>query len=200
MRNILIPAAIVAFGLTGAAGATTVFSEDFEGNALTLNGTPTGWTVTSGSVDIIGTGFYEIAGPGTYLDMNGSTGEEGFIETIVSGLTVGDTYTLSFDVAYNSSSAAQLSFYIDYFAGGVGSPIPGSGSSFVTMVYTFTASAASVLLGFADTSGTPGDNQGPLLDNIVVASTVAPVPLPAAGLLLIGGLGGLAALRRRRKA
>jgi len=31
-------------------------------------------------------------------------------------------------------------------------------------------------------------------------STVAPVPVPAAGLLMIGALGGLAALRRRRRA
>ncbi len=34
----------------------------------------------------------------------------------------------------------------------------------------------------------------------LVTATLAPVPLPAAGLLLIGALGGLAALRRRRTA
>lgn len=32
------------------------------------------------------------------------------------------------------------------------------------------------------------------------ATTLSPVPLPASGLLLIGALGGLAVLRRRRKA
>lgn len=30
--------------------------------------------------------------------------------------------------------------------------------------------------------------------------SIAPVPLPAGGLMLLGGLGGLAALRRRKKA
>jgi hypothetical protein len=36
--------------------------------------------------------------------------------------------------------------------------------------------------------------------NWQLTGTVAPVPLPASGLLLLAGFGGLAALRRKRKA
>jgi len=45
-------------------------------------------------------------------------------------------------------------------------------------------------------TGTKTTGIGVAFDNL----TVAPVPLPAAGLLLLGGLGGLVAVRRRRKA
>jgi hypothetical protein len=38
------------------------------------------------------------------------------------------------------------------------------------------------------------------LSHITFYDTAAPVPLPAAGFLMIGALGGLAALRRRRRA
>lgn len=43
------------------------------------------------------------------------------------------------------------------------------------------------------------DNVG-FADGALAGIGIAPVPLPAAGLMLIAGLGGIAALRRRRKA
>jgi hypothetical protein len=50
--------------------------------------------------------------------------------------------------------------------------------------------------------GTSGGNAQARIDNIVVPDPVEPppVPVPAAGWMLVAGLGGLAALRRRRTA
>ena len=46
--------------------------------------------------------------------------------------------------------------------------------------------------------GLTNDRQG-FADGALASVSVAPVPVPAAGLLLLGGVGGLAAVRRKRK-
>ena len=66
----------------------------------------------------------------------------------------------------------------------------------MSAIYTFFYDGTSDFLFFADTSGTAADQGGPVLDNVRLST----VPLPAGGLLLLGALGGIAALRRRRKA
>lgn len=66
-----------------------------------------------------------------------------------------------------------------------------------TLVTTeFTVAQAGSYSLFFKADG-HSNSYGGLIDDI--ALTPAPVPLPAAGLLLLGGLGGLAAMRRKRK-
>lgn len=63
------------------------------------------------------------------------------------------------------------------------------GAAFVPVlasVIRFTVQDTNDLLGVAD--------------GALAGVGIAPIPVPAAGLLLLGGLGGLAALRRRKKA
>ncbi len=196
-------AAAFGLALTSAASASVViFTDNFDGEALGTNATLDQWTVTRDSVDVIGSGFFDFyPGNGNYLDLNGSTSSqgqtEGRIETGPLGLTLGKRYELSFSYGTNSRPGplpAILTF-------GLGTDtqqliintIPGS---LVDVVYSFIYDGSGNFLSFADDSGTPGDQGGPIIDNVRLAL----VPLPAGGFLLIGGLAGLAALRRRKTA
>jgi hypothetical protein len=196
-------AAVLGLSLASAASATVViFSDNFDGEAQELNATLDQWTVTRDSVDVIGAGFFDFyPGNGNYLDLNGSTSSqgqtEGRIETGPLGLEVGRRYELSFSYGTNSNPGplpAILTF-------GLGldtqqlliNPRP---LTLISVVYSFIYDGSGDYLSFADDSGTPGDQGGPVIDNI----SLALVPVPAGGLLLIGALGGLAALRRRKTA
>jgi len=80
-----------------------------------------------------------------------------------------------------------------------------------TVIYNNALSYGDTsVLNFSDLTGeikvqlsafsTPGTRNGDNVRWLVDIVDVQPVPLPASSLLLLGGLGGLAAMRRRKKA
>ena len=91
----------------------------------------------------------------------------------------------------------------------VGQATFNGGSSIISLVATDIAGTGApgfVGASFAAVSVTEilftvlsSNDQYGFADGALAGIGLAPVPVPAAGLMLLGGLGGLAALRRRRK-
>lgn len=196
MLKALVTAGVISLSMTSASSAASViFSDNFDGEAYGLNQDLDNWTVTDGTIDVIGTGFFEgVAGGGTFLDMDGSTEDSGRITSIASFFVVaGEQYELAFSYGKNGTGAETLSFGFGGWLGAL--PLAaGALSGFTSTLISFTATTTGNSSLFFENSG--GDNQGALLDNVALSA----VPLPAGGLLLIGGLAALAGLRRRKLA
>lgn len=107
-----------------------------------------------------------------------------------------------------SNKDAVGSFYSTVVAGGtldfsfsssLGTLAANDGTFIGTAAMGFSQlyNGGKTVYAFFDDSGSADDRD---YDDMVVRIDVAPVPVPAAGFLLIAGLGGLAALKRRKKA
>ena len=191
-------------GLAGAAAApaATVFSDDFDANALGLNSVPSGWTVSGGTVDIIGSSgggslFDLVPGNGAYIDLDGSTATAGLL-SIGLGLTAGVQYTATFDLAGSQRGSAETGTVS--FGSASLSYSRASSDPFSSFSLSFTpAASGSFALSFQNVSG---DNFGALLDNVSVTSsgTPSPIPEPQTYALMLAGLAlvGCAARRRGR--
>ena len=152
-----------------------------------------GWDVDSGSVDIIGT-YWTSSDGSQSLDLSGSNA--GRISQGLVGLTIGQEYTVSFDLAGNPtggvkdlrvSAAGTQSLYSFNTAGKTGAAM-----GWATQTFVFIANAATATLAFLSLTGGSG---GPALDNVSIAAT----PIPGALLLFGSALGGMGFLGYRRK-
>jgi hypothetical protein len=130
-----------------------------------------------------------------------------YIDTY-TGFPLSFNYDLSF-VSYTGAGSDQSGYYFDVD----GARLTTSNTSACAVAFgdcdlINTSTAPGVLfsnlaagttfeLGVYD-SATP--TFGKVTFNISKAADVAPVPLPAAGLLLLGALGGIAGMRKRKKA
>ena len=158
-----------------------------------------GWTTTSGSgIEIQSNRTLDTvdAQDGTHYVELDSNSNSSMAQTLSLGV---GKYLLSFWYSPRTPDPATngIEYAIGTIAGGKvknGVPVGANVGTWVQIKTLFdVVKAGDYKLQFAAV-GT-NDTYGGLIDNV----SVAPVPLPAAGFGLMAALGGLAAMRRRRK-
>lgn len=165
------------------AGDTIFRSVPQPGN---VNGQP--------SVDLVGPGFFDnLAYSGNSVDLDGSTGS-GFVPAgelqSVASLATGN-YTVSFLLAGNLRGAANETTVVSIGGQSI-SVTPASNAQPYTL-YTLHFTGASGQVAFTDLG--PANQQGDLIDNVVVST----VPEPVTWALMLVGLGGVGGVLRSRR-
>lgn len=152
-------------------------------------------TSAPASVDLIGVGgsYNFLPGHGSYIDLDGSTGSgnnpAGQL-TSVASFGPG-SYTITFDLAGNQRGAASQETVVSL--GGFSQAFTlASGVGFTTHSITFTTLTGGHLK-FTETG--PSDQQGNLLDNVVLTA----VPEPSTWAMMILGFFGVGFVAYRRK-
>lgn len=186
-------ASAVLMALAAGAQAAVVFSDDFDANPGGLNTVPAGWTVTDGTVDVVGASFCVA---GLCVDLDGSTGNAGVLSRSFD-LTGGVEYTASFDLSGNKRGGTD-DVTIQFGTQSLALTGVAAADAYATFSIAFTPGAdGSYVLSFSNAGG---DNVGTLLDNVVIESGTVPIPEPAAFLLMGLGLAALGGWTRRRGA
>ena len=180
------------------AGPTVVFSDNFDaengGNGQLNYNSFQNWTVSDGTVDLIGNGFFDfLPGNGLYVDLDGSTFDPGVLtQSTPIFFKSGVEYTLSFELAGNNTGGGDdtVTVFIDVGALVSDSITLAEDDPFTTFTYTFLGDGTSKSIAFSNDGN---NNIGALLDDVVITA----VPLPTASALAGLGLVGMGVRRRR---
>ena len=194
---------LVAATASQASYAGVVLNDNFDGSTpdqLNWKGdllfTSTSPPGANSSVDLIGAGgafdFFFGQGHGSYVDLDGSSGygndPAGQLTSIA---TFGPgQYTLTFDLAGNRRGAADQTTKITLGSTVVDLLTDASGVGFKSYSYTFTTTGGQLVF----TELGPSDQQGNLLDNVVLAA----VPEASTWSMMILGFLGLGFLGYRK--
>lgn len=180
--------------------AANVFSDNFNsenGGIGVLNyGGFSNFSVGSGTVDLIGNGFFDFyPGNGLFVDLDGSSGDAGVMTSSAILLPAG-SYVLSFQLGGSqrgSSESVSVSVDLGITAGAYVLP---SSSPLTTYTLPFSVGApTSINLVFSNTGG---DNIGAILDNVSLDSRSTGVPDASSTLGLLSlGVAGLGMIRRQ---
>lgn len=194
-----------AFGTSSQAHAATVFSDDFDTTTTAgLNQYNfSNFTVSSGSVDVIGDGSFDFhPGNGLYVDLCGSTNQCGALTTDESFAPGTYKVTLGLGgIGYAPNSGVVSA---DTSAEGVNVAFGNSSTDFLAPLWNSTSTVSEVValssastLTVADLGLSGNQNVGTNLLSVNVSAVPLPgaMPMFAAAFLCLMGLG----MRKRRR-
>jgi choice-of-anchor C domain-containing protein len=198
MKALWVLAAVAAISASGA-NASTIINGGFDDDtpaAPFVTSPPTGWTVTSGSVDRIGSYWISQSGPGS-IDLSGNNpGTLAQTFATIASLT----YRVSFFLAGNPDGSPTVKALSVFATGGPTTSytfdttgFSRSNMGWAQQFYQFTATGTSTTLSFA-AAASPDTPFGPALDSVSIGT----VPEPATWGLMIFGFGIVGGAMRRR--
>lgn len=202
--NYLASAVFLGMMAAAPAQAGLVLSENFNGVSQGVNVSSVGsnFTVTSGAVDVIGTGFFDFyPGNGNYVDLDGSML---LLGTIGSALFGPGSYHLTFDVGSYTYGRQYLTeqikvtlgdFTTTFFPTVDSSVTPGAPFQHVVLDFTTTIAGSLSFAAVNPQNSGQGTNVGPILDNVNLTT----VPEPSTWAMMILGFLGVGFLAYRRK-
>ena len=207
MKKMLFASAALACILAAApANAAIVTNGSFElgtnPGAFTtvnaINGSAiTGWTVSGGSVDYIGT-YWNASNGVRSIDLSGNN--PGTISQTLTGLHNNGRYLLTFDLAGNTDGAPTIkTVNVSAGTGSQSFTFDTSGHNrsslgWTTQTLSFFATGTTATLTFASPLNESPGFYGPALDNVQVSA----VPEPSTWAMMLVGFMGLAFLSRRK--
>lgn len=198
MRRSLAATFALSLLSASAVQAVPLFSDTFDSEALGTNTTLDNWAVTDGTIDVIGTGFFDFyPGNGHYLDLDGSSNNAGKITTNTVFNLLPGTYTLRFELGGsargdgNSVTVNLGSIFGEVFALPSNAPL-----QTFTRIINLGAAAGTGALSF-DHAG--GDNVGLILDDVTLDFSRVETAVPEPSSLALLALGGIAGVARRRR-
>jgi len=142
---------------------------------------------------------------GKFVALDGDTTANGALTQMINGLTIGNTYTLTFDWAagqYADRSGDTTEKLVVNFGGQgfttatLNTPSHGF-LGWYSVTHSFTATSTSQLLSFLSIGTPNGMPPVALLDSVSLQGSV---PEPATWAMFIGGFGLIGSAARRRRA
>ncbi len=185
------------------------------GRVFTNADNPAGLGLWTQSTSGNGWNGLSASGVGNFVALDGAyptTSDNASIAQLLTGLIVGQSYTLSFDYAFGQERDGPTGEFfngptVNYLTASIGSntwssptvDLPDHGfSGWETKTLNFTAASTSELLKFVAYANVPLPSYA-LLSNVSTVSAVGGVPEPATWAMMIFGFFGVAMIMRRRK-